>query len=777
MDDRVSARAATAVQSRIVLGPKSSSRRVALIGNYPPRRCGIATFTEDLHRALLDFGQAERCDVYAMTETGASYAFPDAVKMSIQQQDPESYLEAARRINASGADTVSLQHEYGIFGGAAGEYVVILLAALRVPVVTTLHTILEHPNPEQRRVMQKIIAHSAQLVVMAQKGRDILRRVYDAPRSKIVVTPHGAPDVLREPSDRCKALFGWAGRRTILTFGLLSPNKGIEHMLAAMPSIAAANPDALYIVLGATHPHLKSQEGERYREQLVEQVSTLGISGNVTFVDGFVDNEKLFDYLRATDVYVTPYLHEAQITSGTLAYAVALGKAIVSTPYWHASEVLADGRGILCPFADSASLAQALGVLLSDDAVREGFAERAYALGRSTTWQSVARQYAHTFREGDRKRSAPLTARPHTAPPARLPAINLAGVEGLTDGRGIMQHTVFGVADRAHGYCLDDAARALILTNDVRAISGGDANPTTTRLARDYAAFVQHAWNGGDGCFRNFMSFEGRWLEERGSGDSFGRAVWAIGSTVRRGATPLLRQWAANLAEQVAPHVRHLEAPRSRALASLGLARLVQGEAASHIAAQTLRLFADDLCSRLCRVRTAEWVWFEDHLSYDNARLPEAIIRAATTFGDGGMLDTGLQSLAWLCTIQTAEEGWFRPVGSAGFGARFAKPSRFDQQPLEAAATIDACQAAYDATNDGYWIAEARKAYAWYFGANDLGIPIAVPEEGTCFDGLTPYDVNRNQGAESVLAFQSSTCAMHALLRNQSLAGAVARAS
>ncbi|MDZ4775763.1 MAG: glycosyltransferase family 4 protein [Alphaproteobacteria bacterium] len=777
MDDRVSARAATAVQPRIVIGPKATKRHVALIGNFPPRRCGIATFTEDLYRALLDFGRVGSCDIYAMIEPGASYAFPGSVKMAIQQQNLESYLEAARRINASGADTVSLQHEYGIFGGAAGEHIISLLAALRVPVVTTLHTVLERPDPAQRRVMEKIIAHSAQLVVMAQKGHDILRRVYGAPPSKIVVTPHGAPDVPREPSERYKKQFGWAGRRTILTFGLLSPNKGIEHMLAAMPSIAAAHPDALYVVLGATHPHLKAHEGERYRESLIAQVEALGISDNVLFLDAFVDNQKLFDYLRATDVYVTPYLHEAQITSGTLAYAVALGRAIVSTPYWHASEVLADERGILCPFADAPSLARAVDLLLADDAVREGYASRAYALGRGTTWQSVSRRYAKTFRESDHKRVEPVTSRAHILAPARLPAINLAGVEGLTDGRGIMQHTVFGVADRAHGYCLDDAARALILANDVRALSGGEANPALIRLARDYAAFVQHAWNGGDGCFRNFMSFEGRWLEERGSGDSFGRAVWAVGSTVQRGATPLLRQWAANLAGQIAPHVQHLEAPRSRALASLGLAGLVQGQAAPEVAGQTLHLFATDLAGRLDRTRTPDWVWFEDHLSYDNARLPEALIRASTTFGDGAMLDAGLQALAWLCNIQTAEEGWFRPVGSTGFGARYAQPSRFDQQPLEAAATIDACQAAYEATNDARWISEARKAYAWYLGANDLGLPVAVPEEGICFDGLTPYDVNRNQGAESVLAFQSSTCAMHALLRSQALVGAIARAS
>lgn len=777
MNELASACVATAMQPRVLPSVLTAKRKVALIGNFPPRRCGIATFTEDLYRALLDYGQVGSCDVYAMVEPGASYAFHDCVKMAVQQQNLESYLEAASRINASCADTASLQHEFGIFGGAAGEHVVALLTALRVPVVTTLHTVLEHPNPEQRRVMQKIIAHSAHLVVMAKKGRDILGRVYDAPSRKITVTPHGAPDAPREPARRFKAQFGWTGRRTILTFGLLSPNKGIEHMLAAMPSIAAAHPDALYVVLGATHPHLKAHEGERYRESLIAQVEALGICDHVMFLDGFVDNETLFDYLRATDVYVTPYLHEAQITSGTLAYAVALGRAIVSTPYWHAREVLADDRGILCPFADAGSLSQAVHKLLVDETVLEGYASRAYALGRSTTWQCVARRYSETFHEGDQKRATPHSARPQSTPPARLPPINLTGVDGLTDDRGIMQHTVFGVADRAHGYCLDDAARALILMNEVRNLAGGESNAALTRPARNYAAFVQHAWNGDDGCFRNFMSFEGKWLEERGSGDSFGRAVWAIGSTLHRGATPMLRQWASSIAGQVAPHVRQLEAPRSRALASLGLARCVQSRADAGIERNTLRLFASDLQGRLETVRTADWVWFEDHLSYDNARLPEALIRAATTFGEKPMLDAGLQALDWLCGIQTADEGWFRPVGSTGFGARYENPSRFDQQPLEAAATIDACQAAYEATNETRWIAEARRAYGWYLGANDLGIAVAIPEEGICFDGLTPYEVNRNQGAESVLAFQSSTCAMHALLRNQSLTGAFARAS
>lgn len=771
MDDLAPTRATRSQTLRMSPTAGAVGRRVALIGNFPPRRCGIATFSEDLRSALMQFGDVSRCDVYAMTEAGVEYDYPPSVAMGLNQQDPAAYLDAARRINASGVDTVSLQHEYGIFGGPAGSMVLTLLDALRAPIVTTLHTVLERPDPDQRRVLQQIIAVSARLVVMAEKGRDILRRVYDAPASKIIVTPHGAPDMPSEPTDRFKRMFDWESRRVILTFGLLSPNKGIQHMLAAMPAIVARHPDALYVVLGATHPHLKAQEGESYRERLMVQVETLGVADNVVFIDDFADNDRLLDYLRACDIYVTPYLHEAQITSGTLACAVALGRAIVSTPYWHAKEVLADHRGVLCPFADSGALTRAIDGLLSDNAARETLSSRAYALGRDTTWEKVAHRYADTFLQSDRAKAVRAPA----SLPTRLPSVNLAGVERLTDDRGIMQHTVFGIADRAHGYCLDDAARALILMND--ACASGDTSGTVTRLANGYAAFVQHAWNDGAGSFRNFMSFGGHWLEERGSGDSFGRAVWALGVTAQRGATPALRRWATALLKRVLPHVEQLEAPRSRALSALGLAALLRVDPGNADAASCLRVFAGDLDERFRAVHTPAWAWFEESLSYDNARLPEALIRSAMALGDAGMVRSGLTALRWLCTLQTAEEGWFRPVGSTGFGARFAKPDKFDQQPLEAAATIDACCAAFDATHDASWIHEARRAYAWYLGVNDLGLAVAIPEEGLCFDGLTPYDVNRNQGAESVLAFQSSTCALHALLRERGTTGALTRVS
>lgn len=761
MDDRFSAPDTLSARRRPSTRTSRLPRRVALIGNFPPRRCGIATFTADLHAALTEHGGMTQADVYAMTETGASYDYPAAVKMPVSQNDPAAYMEAARRINASGVEVVSVQHEYGIFGGAAGGMLLPLLNALKAPIITTLHTVLERPDADQRRVMQEIIALSSRVVVMAEKGRDILRRVYNIPASRIVVTPHGAPDMKLEPTERFKAQFGWEGRRVLLTFGLLSPNKGIEHMLAALPAIVREHPDALYVVLGATHPHLRAREGEAYRETLMAQAEALGVRDHVQFIDAFVDNDALFSYLRATDVYVTPYLHEAQITSGTLAYAVALGRAVVSTPYWHACEALADGRGLLCPFADSLSLATAIGGLLADDAARETLAARAYDMGRATIWSSVARRYAETFGAA---RDAAIERRPQrpSNAPLRLPQVNLAGVEGLTDDRGIIQHTIFSVPDRAHGYCLDDAARALILMNDTH--SAGFAAPVQ-RLARGYAAFVQHAWNEEVGAFRNFMSFDGRWLESRGSGDSFGRAVWAIGSTALRGPSAQLRAWAGALASRVLPHVGALDAPRSRALATLGLVGMIGGNAHASGATDLLKMFAADLHERFCGARSDTWHWFESGLAYDNARLPEALLRAATVLGDADMAECGLASLRWLCAVQTAEEGWFRPVGSDSLGS--AVPARFDQQPLEAAATIDACRAAHDMTNDAFWIGEARRAYEWYLGANDLGLALAIPEEGICHDGLTPFDVNRNQGAESVIAFQAATCAMHAIVRDR----------
>ena len=729
-------------------------KRFAMIGNFPPRRCGIATFTADLHAALTTADPNLDSGIVAMND--GAYDYPDSVSGQIQADALEDYSIAAQLLNASGADVVNVQHEYGIFGGPAGAHLLSLLADLRAPVVTTLHTILERPTEEQRRVMLALIQNSSRLVVMSRKGRDILARVYGAPLRKIDIIPHGAPDRPLVDADKIKPRFGLEGRDVLMTFGLLSPGKGIETAIRAMPRIVAARPNALYLVLGATHPHLLARDGETYREHLIALAEELGVADNVRFVNSYVGVEELIAYLSAADIYLTPYLNEAQITSGTLAYAVALGKPVVSTPYWHAAELLEGGAGVLTPFGDIAAISDAVADLLSDTAKRRALSRRAYERGRKTIWPRVAELYLQSFEAARAEARAKPARRP-----AVVPSPPLTAVERLTDGVGILQHARFNVPDRNHGYCVDDNARALILTQ--RAYEAGARGPALGRLASTYAAFVEHAWNPSLGRFRNFMSYDRAWLEEVGSEDSFGRAFWSLGETALRTRDPELRAWALYLAQRVTPHFAEIGSLRSIGFGALALCALdaagVQGlrpmlsDAAEHIA------------GKLKEGRRIGWDWFEPTLAYDNARLPEALLRAALTLDAPALAEAGLDSLRWLTSLQNAPSGVFRPVGHESFGRAHAAPKPFDQQPLEAAATIDACWAAFDATNDPAWREEARRAFAWYLGENDLGVRLAIAETGGCYDGLAPSGPNRNQGAESVLSFQLAACAMRVRAR------------
>ncbi|MGE3302839.1 MAG: glycosyltransferase [Hyphomonadaceae bacterium] len=740
-------------------------RRIALIGNFPPRRCGIATFTRDLYEALRRAAPLAEASVVAMTDGEHGYAYPDAVTMSPRQHALVDYVRAADRLNHMDADLVSLQHEYGIFGGPAGAHVLTFLARLRAPVVTTLHTVLTHPDPDQRRVMEGLIARSARLIVMAEKGRRILRSVYNTPDDKIAVVPHGVPDCAFEETAAHKAALGFAGRDTLLTFGLLAGNKGIEDMIRALPAIAARHRKALYVVLGATHPHLVAREGEAYRESLVALAADLNVSDHVRFVDEYVDEAKLLAYLAAADVYVTPYLTESQITSGTLSFAVGLGKPVVSTPYWHAQELLAEGRGVLTPFHDPAALAAACDGVLSDAPRREKMRRAAYAAGRAMIWPRVGERYLEIF--GEAKAEKRMTRK---EPPRRpIPAPHLAGVERLTDGCGILQHSRYRTPDRNHGYCLDDNARALILMNRLGELDFRAAR--TSELAAVYASFVQHAWRGDARVFRNFMSYDRRWLEPAGSDDSIGRGFWALGDTALRGREEDLRRWAGEIALEALEAAGRLNPPRSRAFACLGLAALAEARPGEGRARALMRRFAQDFLAARESHAGEGWDWFEPWLAYDNARIPEALIRAGLALDAPAFVSTGLETLDWLCRTHTAPEGHFRPTPTAALGRRYDGSAQFDQQPLEAAAAVDACAAAYDATGDARWAREARRAHAWFLGENDLGAAVAGPD-GQCHDGLTRDGVNLNQGAESVLAFQLATAEMQRLAR---AAGAEAR--
>jgi len=730
--------------------------QITLIGNFLPRQCGIATYTTDTFNALRSRFPDLTVDVYAMDDHPGRYDYPAEVTRAIPQHDRSAYVAAARSIEASGSQAIWLQHEYGIFGGAAGEHVLALLDRTTLPLIVTLHTILEKPSAEERRVMEGLLRRAARVVVMAERGREILCRVYGANPNAIVMIPHGVPDrALADPA-LFKGRFGWEGREVILTFGLLASNKGIETMIEAMPAVVERNPDAVYVVLGATHPNLVAHEGEAYRNRLKAQAKSLGIAGNVAFIDAFVDHDDLIDYLQAADIYATPYSNPAQITSGTLSYAVGVGKAVISTPYVHATEILADGHGILVEFGDSAGFARELNALLGHDRDRQKLSARAYARGRTMIWPVLAEKALEEI-------AAMVEAQPRRFLPKKPSMERLApdigAVERISDATGILQHSIFSIPDRRHGYCIDDNARALILMSAI-----GDLDDAVRdKWMTIYASFVQYAWNPDKRRFRNFMNYDRTWCEDIGSEDSNGRALWSLGVTMRDAPMRKHRDWAIALFDTTASLALELGSLRAQSFAMLAAAAALEAHPGHRLATAILKRFPDEHVALLDAARRPEWEWFEIVLAYDNARVPEALLRAGKAMARDDLIDRGVLTLDWILSKQTAPNGKFRAVGSESFGRAYAEPLAFDQQPLEAQATIDACDAAFDATGDPRWIEEAERAYRWFLGANDLELPLATAQDGGCFDGLMPTGLNRNQGAESILALQLASCRISGL--------------
>lgn len=735
-------------------GPKI--QHIALIGNFLPRKCGLATFTTHTYTALTQRFPDLKVDVYAMDDHPGRYDYPAAVTRAIPQHDRAAYLDAARAIEASGAQALWIQHEYGIYGGAAGEFLIALIDRLSIPVIATLHTVLENPNPDERRVMEALLRRCSRVIVMAEKGREMLKRVHGAEARKLVMIPHGVPDRAFADPDDFKARFGWQGREVVLTFGLLAPSKGIETVIEAMPEIAAARPESLYVILGATHPNLVAHEGEAYRERLKALAADLGVSDHVAFLDGFVEQDELLDYLQAADVYATPYPNPAQITSGTLSYAVAVGKPVVSTPYVHATEILDEDHGVLVPFHDSAAFAREIVRLLADKPARMALAKRAYARGRTMLWERLAEAAMNEL-------LAIIAAKPRRFSRAAQELAplkpDLAAVERMSDSTGMLQHSIYSVPDRRHGYCIDDNARALILMSKIEDID----ETVRDKWTSIYAAFVQYAWNHDQRRFRNFMNFDRTWCEETGSEDSNGRALWALGVTARDAKALKHRDWASALFDATASIALELGSPRARAFAMLGAAAMLEAHPGHALSREILTRFGEELIALLDGNRRPEWQWFEIVLAYDNARLPEALLRAGAALGRSEFTSVGLETLEWIVAQQTSPEGRFRAVGTESFGRAYAPPLQFDQQPLEAQATVEACAAAYESTGERRWIEEATRAYRWYLGANDLELPLASAQDGGCFDGLMPHGLNRNQGAESILALQLANCAISAL--------------
>ena len=723
--------------------------RIAFIGNYLPRQCGIATFTTDLCTAMgAEYGVG-RMFAIPVNDPESSYQYPEEVRLELEQEDCSSYQRAADFLNFNGNDLVCLQHEYGIFGGPAGNYILALLRRLRMPLVTTLHTVLREPDRNQRAVLEEMAQLSDRLVVMSEHAADLLHRIYDIPREKIDVIPHGVPDLQFMDPNYFKDQFGTEGKSVLLTFGLLSPNKGVENVISALPAILARHPDLVYIVSGATHPHIKRREGERYRDALKTLADELGVGSHVIFNNRFVSNEELIEHVGAADIYITPYRQEAQVVSGTLAIAIGAGKAIISTPYWHAKELLADGRGVIVPFDDPAAIAEAAIALLDNDAERHAMRKRAYLYSRATTWPKTARAYMASFQRARAERmSRPRAARDHTSmleDSATLPTLDTEHLLSMTDDTGILQHAIFSLPNCLEGYTTDDNARALIVA--VRLNGSGHAG-----LSRRYLTFLWHAFHDKTGRFRNFLSYDRKWLEETGSEDCHGRALWALGTVLGTTKDAGLRGAAGRLFEKALPAASTFSSPRAWAFSILGMQAYLDWFPGDRVVQGTRNLLANRLLDIYERASSPGWNWFETSLSYSNARLSQALLLAGYESKNLRMVEVGCESLKWLLAEQHRGDDIFVPIGSMGFFSQGGDKARFDQQPVEACATISACLVAHRVTSEKHWLDEAWSAFRWFLGANDLEIPLYDPATGGCRDGLHPDRVNENQGAESTLS-------------------------
>jgi glycosyltransferase involved in cell wall biosynthesis len=747
--------------------------RIAVIGNYLPRRCGIATFTTDLCSAIsAEYGTA-RLLALPVNDTQEGYDYPARVRWSLAQDELTSYEEAAEFLNFNNIDMVCLQHEYGIFGGPAGSNILHLLRRLKMPVVTTLHTVLREPDPNQLRVMEEIAELSDRLIVMSQLSSQFLQEIFRVPCDKIDMVPHGVPDLPFLDPNFYKDKFGVEGKAVLLTFGLLSPNKGIENVIQALPQVLSRHKNVVYMVAGATHPHILRREGDKYRASLQALAKEVGVESQVMFHNRFVSPEEMVEFIGAADIYITPYRHEAQVVSGTLAYALGAGKAIISTPYWHAIELLDERRGALVPFQNPDAIAQKTIELLDTPAIRHAMRKRAYLFAREMIWKRVAQGYMESFSRvrNDRMESprVQFSARAADRSLNQLPALNLGQLNRLTDDTGILQHAIFTVPNRGEGYTSDDNARALIFAvwlEHVGKATTEEASPDGIALNSSfrYLSFLEHAFNPKSGRFRNFLGYDRRWHEGEGSEDCHGRSVWALGTVLGRSSDQGLRCAAGRLFESALPAVVEFYSPRACAYALLGIQAYLDSYPGDRDAQKVRSVLAGRLLAMYESIRRPDWKWCENILAYGNARLPQAMLLAGSACSDDRMVSAGLDSMDWLMETQRCQaNGHFVPIGSQGFYRQGGEKARFDQQPLEAAGAVSACLQAYRVTADRRWRDEAWSAFNWFLGGNDLQVPLYDCVTGGCRDGLHPERANENQGAESTLSFLMALLEMRAL--------------
>jgi glycosyltransferase involved in cell wall biosynthesis len=745
---------------------KTSSRsigKVAVIGNYMPRKCGIATFTTDLCEAMASEYHEKTYIALPVNDTAEGYTYPARVKFELTQNEVASYRRAADFLNINSVDVVSLQHEYGIFGGTAGSHVLALLRELRMPLVTTLHTVLEKPGQEEKRVLEELSQLSDRLIVMSKKGVNFLRDIYNVPEEKIDFIHHGIPDVPFVDPNFYKDKFAVEGKTVLLTFGLLSPNKGIENVVKALPKILEQYPELVYIVVGATHPHIIKNHGEEYRLSLERIAQQKGVDKNLIFYNRFVSIDELVQFIGATDIYITPYLNKTQITSGTLAYTVGAGKAVISTPYWYAEELLEKDRGVLVPFGEPEAIAEQVIHLLDNETERHAIRKRAYMLGRDMVWPRVATEYMKSFEKARMERTRSycfnFSLKTLDQRPRELPILNVEHLKKLTDDTGILRYAIYTIPDYSGGYSTDDNARALVAATLLGQVA--DPSKDAEKLASRYLAFLWNAFDTDTGRFRNYLSYDRRWMDAIGAEECHARALWALGIVLGRSVYPSLQGPAGRLFVQALPMALDFKYPRPWAFTLLAVHEYLRRFYGDSTAQNVREVLSERLMKMYEENSTTDWPWFEDKLTYFNPKLSHALILSGRWMSRSEMTEAGLASLKWLAEIQRAETGLFNPIGHNENLTKKDQRTRTLQKTTETRSMISACIEAYQMTGERMWLLEARRAFEWFIGGNDLCTSLYDPTTGGCRNGLHTDRADQNQGAESTTSFLISLLEMN----------------
>jgi len=725
--------------------------KLVFIGTYPPRECGIGTFTNNLLNSTFDStesGNSEHeCFVVALNDNNLTYEYPQEVKLTIRQDQQEDYLKAVEFINLSGVDLCILEHEFGIFGGHSGVYILPLLHKLEIPIIVTLHTILKTPSYNEKAILSEICKMAHKIVVMSHKAIEFLVDIYKVPENKIVFIEHGVPDIHFDQA-QSKKEFKLDRKKVLLTFGFIGRNKGIETVIKALPEVVKKHPEIIYIVLGKTHPNVIRHSGEEYRIFLIRLVKNLQLENNVVFLNEFIDEQYLFKYLYAADIYITPYLNEAQITSGTLSYAVGVGSAVISTPYWHAEELLAEGRGRLFNFNDSDNLTSTLTGLLDKPEELDELRRKAFDYGRKITWPKIGQKYVRLIKDILKEEPTIIVQKDTELDLQVLPKFALTHINRLTDDTGIIQHAKFGIPNLKEGYCLDDNARALLM---VLMAYRQKKDLSALELSPIYLSYIHYMQNP-DGTFRNFLSFSRNFLDEVGSEDSFGRTIWALGYLLGNAPNDAYYQTGKSVFFNASPNFEKLESIRSIANTMIGISYYVKSNPSDDSMTERLRNMTQNLIRHYHENKTPDWKWFESLLAYDNGMLPLALLHAAEILNDEKITKVAIKTMDFL-TKHTLKDNYLSIIGNEKWYKKGGDRSVFAQQPVDAMAMVLMYHQAFHVTKDKKYLNRLYTSFLWFLGENDLRMSLYDFETKGCCDGFESYGVNRNQGAESSLAY------------------------